>query len=295
MLNNTHTSVMLAESIGALAVQPGGHYIDATFGRGGHTQAIIQKGGRVIAFDWDAVAIAAGTDRFSAEIAAGALQLIHEPFSQILSVIQKQDTKIMGILFDFGTSVEQLTSSERGFSVLGTGLLDMRMDTRLGVKALDLLAVLPEKQLAQLFRDFGGEQEAGSIAKAIKRSPQPITTANELSELVRRTKRFKGGHLHPATKVFQALRIAVNSELDEIAQALAGALQVVSAGSKIVTIAFHESEDRIAKDAFRQWENAGKGTQLTKKPLIPSEEEITQNPRSRSAKLRVFEKSEGNL
>lgn len=295
MLNNEHTPVLLTESIEALNIQPGAWYVDGTFGRGGHTKAIIAKGGSVLAFDWDAEAIAAGQLRCTSEIAEGTLILIHEPFSKLHSVVQTYNKLIMGILFDFGTSSEQLTSSERGFSVLGTGDLDMRMDTRLGVKAKDLLAVLPEKQLAQLFREFGGEQEANSIARAIKHSPVPITTAAELSALVGKVKRFRGGHLHPATKVFQALRIAVNSELDEITEALKAAKATIAPGGRIVTIAFHEGEDRIAKDMFRDWEAQSFGKQITKKPISPSEVEKTENPRSRSAKLRVFEKKERSI
>ncbi len=290
MNDKTHTPVLLSESIDALCIQPQAWYIDATFGRGGHTRELLARGAFVIAFDWDAEAIAAGQLSCKEYLDSGALILVHEPFSKLLSVVQTYKKQIMGILFDFGTSSEQLTSSERGFSVLGTGELDMRMDTRLGVTAKDLLVVFTEKQLTNLFRSLGGEAEAASIARAIKRSPEPITTAAELSDLIRRVKRFKGGHLHPATKVFQALRIAVNSELDEIETALAAAKDCIAPGGRIVTISFHEGEDRIAKDCLRQWEAQGLGTLITKKPVLPSEAELSSNPRSRSAKLRVFEK-----
>ncbi len=274
-----------------LSIQPGAWYVDATFGAGGHTSELLARGARVIGFDWDAEAIARGEETQAAQLTAGNLQLVHEPFSKLLSVVQKHTEPIMGILFDFGTSTQQLTSSERGFSVLGTGSLDMRMDTRLGVTAQDLLVVLSEKQLAALFKNLGGEHEAVAIARAIKRSPQPITTAQELSELIGKVKHFRGGHLHPATKVFQALRIAVNSELDEISTALRDAYSVVAPSGRIVTIAFHEGEDRIAKEYMRTWEQEKKGTSITHKPIQPSDVEVKVNPRSRSAKLRAFEKN----
>ena len=196
-----------------------------------------------------------------------------------------------GILFDFGTSADQLTSGTRGFSFLEDGDLDMRMDTRLGVTAKDLLAVLPEKQLAQLFIEFGGEHESKAIAHAIKAAKAPITTTFQLAQLVERTKRERRGHLHPATKVFQALRIAVNSELDEIALALPQALEVVAAGGIIATIAFHEGEDRLAKVAMKTWAQENKGEILTDKPVVASEAEVERNSNSRSAKLRVFRKN----
>jgi len=288
---NTHIPVLLKESIEYLNVQPDKWYVDATYGAGGHTSALLAQGAHVIAFDWDADTIARGQETHAAQLAAGNLRLFHEPFSKLLSVLQTHTEPVMGILFDFGTSTQQLTSSDRGFSVLGTGPLDMRMDTRLGVKAQDLLVVLSEKQLASLFKNLGGEHEAAAIARAIKRSTQPITTAKQLSDLIGRVKHFRGGHLHPATKVFQALRIAVNSELDEISTALRDAYHALAPAGRIVTIAFHEGEDRIAKEYMRTWEQETKGSSLTHKPVGPSEAEIEHNPRSRSAKLRACEKN----
>ena len=187
MHNNLHVPVMLHETIAALEIQPGSWYVDCTFGQGGHTKPMLERGAKVLAFDWDAAAIQRGETTYAQELAAGTLILVHEPFSKLSSVIEpykQTGMNIMGILFDFGTSSPQLTSGERGFSFLSDGELDMRMDTRLGVQAKDLLAILPEKQLAQLFSEFGGEHEAKTIAHAIKLSSTPITTTLQLAHLV---------------------------------------------------------------------------------------------------------------
>ncbi|PIY79709.1 MAG: 16S rRNA (cytosine(1402)-N(4))-methyltransferase [Candidatus Pacebacteria bacterium CG_4_10_14_0_8_um_filter_43_12] len=287
-----HKSVLLDEAVELLAVEPEAWYVDATFGRGGHTAKLLSLKAKVLALDWDEAAIKAGERQFATQIKAGQLILVRESFSQLEKVVSeliKQSPK--GILYDFGTSSDQLTSGERGFSFLADGELDMRMDTRLGVKAKDLLALIPEKQLAQLFWEYGGEEKSRQIAKAIKSSALPITSTLALSNLISAVKRQKSGKLHPATKVFQALRIAVNSELDEIGQSLPQALRLLDQKGKIVAISFHEGEDRIIKQLFKAWEADHKGGQLTKKPVIPTDQEIAQNPRSRSAKLRAFRKN----
>lgn len=292
--SQVHKTVLLKEAINGLQVVKGGWYVDATFGRGGHTDKILAKGANCLAFDWDTEAISYGTAQFAAELENHSLILVHANFEHLLTEIEKFPkirSKILGVLFDFGTSTEQLTSSARGFSVHEDGPLDMRMDTRLGVQAKDLLAVIPENQLADLFKDYGGEEEARAIARAIKKSIVPIQTTSQLRELILKIKRRQSGHLHPATKVFQALRIAVNSELSAIEAALPQALSILSTRGRIVTIAFHDGEDRIAKSTFREWQQLEKGNVLTPKPITPSSEELAINPRARSAKLRIFEKS----
>lgn len=288
---------MPQEVLQFLNPQPECWYLDATFGSGGHTALLLKAGARVIALDWDLKAITAGQDRFREQIEAGQLLLIHAPFSQLTDTLtrlkkeQKMTEQVSGCLFDFGTSTMQLLSHERGFTFHKDGPLDMRMDTRLGVTAADLLAALPEKQLAQLFKDFGGEEQAGSIAKAIKLQKNAPTTTTELVKIIESVKRRQRSHLHPATKVFQALRIAVNTELDEIATALPQALQSLKPTGVLVTIAFHEGEDRIVKHTLRDWEAAGEGVSITKKPHTPNPEEVQINPRARSAKLRAFQKN----
>ena len=295
-MNNTHISVLLHEAIELLEIKPKHWYIDATFGRGGHTRKLLQAGANVIAFDWDQEAIEYGREAFQKEIEDGQLILVHESFSKLEQALLKlkrtldQDLKISGILFDFGTSTPQLMSAERGFSFEGEGDLDMRMDTRLGVTAKDILVLVPEKQLVELFRDFGGEDEAKGIARAIKAQTEPITTTGQLAALITSVKRRVRPGMHPATKVFQALRIAVNSELDEIEQALPAAFSILEKNGILVTIAFHDGEDRIVKHQFRSWENNKLAEGITKKPLQPSTTEVTENKRSRSAKLRALRK-----
>ncbi len=296
MTTKKHKPVLLTETIEALQIQPGAWYLDATFGRGGHTAAMLAAGARVIAFDWDQESIEYAHEAFRQEIETKQLVMVHSTFAGLQKEVEMLQTQAnipapQGILFDFGTSADQLTSGARGFSFLEDGDLDMRMDTRLGVTAKDLLAVLPEKQLAALFIEFGGEHEAKAVARAIKSSPTPITTTMQLASVVERAKRERRGHLHPATKVFQALRIAVNSELDEIAVALPQALDVVAPNGIIATIAFHEGEDRLAKNAMKTWEQNNKGQILTDKPIVATEAEVAENSNSRSAKLRVFKKN----
>lgn len=291
--DSTHRSVMLSEAVEQLQAKTGSWIVDATFGSGGHTAVLLAKGANVLAIDWDSETMAGGKQKFAAEIAAGKLLISHDTFAHIDQLWQaeprltgKQPT---GILFDFGTSTEQLMSDTRGFSFIGDGPLDMRMDTRRGVTAADLLIALSERELIEVFNQYGGEEESRRIAWRIKQSP-PIITSAQLAAIVAKAKRKPTRKLHPATKVFQALRIAVNTELEEITEALPKALQLLAEGGRMVCISFHDGEDRIVKRLFREWAQAGFGTVITKKPVVPSLEEIEENQRSRSAKLRVFEK-----
>ena len=298
MKGQMHKPVLLHEAVNALHVQKDGWYIDATFGRGGHTGEILKLGGKVVAFDCDQAAIDFGQEKFAAEIKSKNLVLVRENFEKIQEVTQKFTSEdkigqVQGVLFDFGVSSPQLDEGSRGFSFLHDAELDMRMDDRLGVKAKDLLAVLSEKQLAESFIKYGGETQGRQVAKAIvtERQRHPITTVADLLEVVERVKGPKRAHLHPATKIFQALRILVNSELESIEQALPQAEKLLTPGGRIVTISFHEGEDRIAKNLFRQWEQAGKGQHITKDVITPSELEVTENSRARSAKMRIYEKN----
>lgn len=295
-MNNTkHITVMLKDAVDALLVKEGHWYVDGTFGRGGHSQEILNRGGKVIAFDFDHEAVEYGKEAFADSNQAGDFILVRENFSEISTVINDlkqsgQIEDISGVLFDFGTSTEQLTSQERGFSFEGDGPLDMRMDDRLGVEAKDLLALIPENQLTNLFREVGGEEQAKKIAREIKNSETPITTIKQLSKLIVRVKKGHRGNIHPATKVFQALRIAVNTEIENIKVALPQALEILNSDGRIVTIAFHSGEDREVKITFKSWQAENIGEMATKKPISPTEEEVLINPRSRSAKMRIFTK-----
>lgn len=290
---NKHIPVLLSETLEILNVQPNHWYLDATFGRGGHTQAILEKGGNVIAFDWDSEAITFGKEKFTSALKNKRLFLIEESFAKITPSLEKLNStekigEISGVLFDFGTSTEQLKSSQRGFSFEGDGPLDMRMNLSLGVTASDLLIAVPESQLAKLFIEYGGEKNSKAIAKAIKNSPKPIKTTTQLRDLIERINKNRAGKLHPATKVFQALRIAVNSELDQIEVGLPQGFSILKSGGKLVTIAFHEGEDRIAKNFLKNLITSGQASNFIRKTA--SEGEIEENPRSRSAQLRSIVK-----
>ena len=296
-----HQPVMTAEVLDFLQVKPDHWYLDATFGRGGHTQAILQQQGKVVALDVDQEAIKFGQQQFAQDISANNLILINSNFAQLKDSLttschgQTETASIHGIVFDLGTSQDQIKAPHRGFSFdHPQDPLDMRLDQSLGVTAADLLAVLSSKQLEELFRNYGGENKAKQIAKAIDRYRGPehekrIETVGQLLTIIEQVKQ-RSSHLHPATKVFQALRIAVNSELDSLKQALPQALEVLTSQGRLVTIAFHQGEDVIVKQQFKEWEQAQLGEIITKKPVQPDNQEKTKNPSARSAKLRAFEK-----
>ncbi len=290
---------MVSEVIDYLQVEADNWYVDATFGRGGHTRAILEQGGYVIAFDVDQEAIEYGRQAFAQDIQAQKLVLIRSNFSHLEAEINKfqshqaEAAAITGILFDFGTSLDQIRAPHRGFSFDEPDApLDMRMDQDLGVTASDLLTVLSVKQLIALFKDYGGEIHAKKIAQAIDKYRKPdrsrkIETVGQLVKIVTETVQRKS-HLHPATKVFQALRIVVNDELNSIEQALPQALNILENQGRIITIAFHEGEDRLVKHQFKAWTETGQGQILTPKPIQPKPSEINNNPSARSAKLRAF-------
>lgn len=301
-LTKEHLPVMLEEAVNFLAVKSGQYYLDATFGKGGHTQAILDRGGVVIALDFDQEAIAAGQENFIEAIAHKQLILIKENFKNLAEVVdnlnKNQDIQLAGILFDFGTSTEQLTSCKRGFSFNAQTdeLLDMRMDQDLGVKAGDLLVVLSEKQLAHLLAEYGGEIQARQIARAVakikKENPQSLQYSRTILKIVEQIKGHKSGKLHPATKTLQALRIAVNDELNNIEIALPKAFQLLKTSTaldkRLVCIAFHEGEDRLVKSFFRKQADQNLAKLLSKKALTSNQQELSRNPRARSAKLRAL-------
>ncbi len=300
-----HQPVMISEVISVLDVTANQWYIDATFGRGGHTKQILDSGAKVIALDFDQEAIEYGQKKFSNQIQDQNLILVRENFARLDQTIEKVKKQyasvgpIKGILFDFGTSQDQLKSPDRGFSFdQPDSELDMRMDQRLGVKAKDLLHIMTVEQLTRLFKQYGGERQAKSIAKAIaqyrgENRQNQINTVEQLVEIIKQVKQ-RQGKLHPATKVFQALRIVVNTELENIKQGLQKCPAVLNQPARIVTIAFHEGEDRIAKHQFKDWEQEGQGKNLTDKPIQADDKEVKANPSARSAKLRVFELTTNN-
>jgi|SRR3989344_510121 len=306
-----HEPVLLKEVLKFLKIEPGRRYIDATVGDGGYTLEILKAGGNVLGIDVDPDALMRAEERLRG---LGEYELIQGNFRDIKNLIQKMgltDQKFSGIIFDLGVSSLQLESPERGFSFSKDGPLDMRMDPSLSVRAEDLIKVLNKGELYELFSKLGEEKFAKQLVGALV-SPNKIGTGQkrleirntvDLANLVERVYRKHGvrsGRIpahakstagkHPATRVFQALRIAVNDELNALKEVLPQCLNILEEKGRIVIISFHSLEDRIAKQTFKTWEEVGLGKVITKKPFTPTHEEIMNNQRSRSAKMRVFEK-----
>jgi 16S rRNA (cytosine1402-N4)-methyltransferase len=290
-MDSYHKSVLLHETIEYLNIIPGKRYIDATLGGGGHTREIVQRGGEVLGIDVDQDAL--DHVKKSLNETNGKLMLAKGNFRDIDTIAQANGfSEVDGILFDLGISSHHVDEASRGFSFQKEGPLDMRMDQDLQVKASDLINILTKGELYELFTKLGEERFATTIIRSIIRARRikPIKTTTELSEIISKAVPFSQPKVNPATRVFQALRIAVNDELNTIREALPKALPLLGDQGKIAVISFHSLEDRIVKTQFKAWEEEGIGKSVTKKPIIPSEEEITKNNRSRSSKLRVFKK-----
>lgn len=307
-----HTSVLLDEAVNGLNIRKDGIYIDGTFGRGGHSRLILSQlgeQGRLIAIDRDPQAIAA-----AALIDDPRFSIIHGPFSGIAGYVNDLglNGQIDGVLLDLGVSSPQLDDPERGFSFMRDGPLDMRMDPTRGISAAQWLTEAKEEDIAWVLKNFGEERFSKRIARAIverNQTEEPLTRTKHLASLIAAVSPVKEKHKHPATRSFQAIRIYVNSELDEIRQALTGALSILAPGGRLSVISFHSLEDRIVKQFMRN-ESRGpqvpRGLPLTEAQLKahgapslklagkmkPSEQEISVNPRARSSVLRFAEKAE---
>jgi 16S rRNA (cytosine1402-N4)-methyltransferase len=285
-----HCSVLPEEVLRYLAPRSGGVYVDGTLGLGGHTEAVLRQSspaGRVIAFEWDEEAIA--RSRIRLQPFADRLIIVRRNFAEIGASLSELNIKqVDGILVDIGLSSLQLDMGGRGFSFQRDEPLDMRMDTRREVTAALLLATCSEKELADIFFYYGDEKQARPIAREIVQSrfSEKILTSGQLAIVVARAipRRFHPEKIHVATKVFQALRIAVNSELENLARLLGQAPPLLRTGARFCVISFHSLEDRLVKRKFREQGNL---EILTPKPVIPTQTEIAANPRSRSARLRV--------
>jgi 16S rRNA (cytosine1402-N4)-methyltransferase len=295
-----HVSVLLKEAIEFLAVKPGGIYIDATVGLGGHSCELARRlgpQGRLIGLDKDPKALVIARERLQPPAGMEnnwpGVELIHASFARVAEFVGEQQAD--GLLADLGLSSLQLADAARGFSFQAEGALDMRMDPGAPMTAEQAVNQLSERELADLIYEFGEERRSRRIARAIVRS-RPIRTSKQLAEVVAAAAGpMKPGRIHPATRTFQALRIFVNRELDDLRALLLSAPRVLNQGGRLVTISFHSLEDRIVKDAFREGAQSGCYRLLTRKPLTASEDEVEQNPRSRSAKLRAVEKVVGNV
>jgi 16S rRNA (cytosine1402-N4)-methyltransferase len=309
-----HRPVLLTELLDALVVRPDGTYVDANLGGGGHAEAVLEASsprGLLLGIDADGGAI----DMSRARLArfGDRLSTFHGSSTHLARAISEAGfNEVDGVYFDLGLSSDQLVDRERGFGIRAGGLLDLRFDTRTGESAAELIAQASAAELEQIFRDYGEEPHAAKIARAIvaTRSSAPITTAEELAALVDQSvpKRYgPPSRIHPATRVFQALRIAVNDELTALSTALAAAIAALRVGGRVVVLTYHSLEDRIVKQAFAAAARtcicpprvpvctcANKATLrlINKHPITASEAEIAANPRSRSAKLRAAERLE---
>ncbi len=295
-MNDYHESVLLQEATSGLNVRPGLKYIDATLGGGGHAKAIIDRGGIVLGIDVDEEAIDYVNKNFQFEIFNFQLRTARGNFKDIDKIAKENGfEKVAGILFDLGVSSHQLETGRRGFSYLKSGPLDMRMDQRLGVKAADLVNALGKNELTLLFENLDEEGRARTIAEAIinKRRIRPLITTDDLIGILTKIYGFRGtSDFSKATsgkKVFQALRIAVNDEINALREALPKAGALLEQDGRLVVISFHSLEDRVVKDAFTKFQEQGRGKIITKKPIVPSQEEVKQNKRSKGAKLRIFQ------
>jgi 16S rRNA (cytosine1402-N4)-methyltransferase len=301
---------MYAEVLQQLAIKQDGNYLDCTFGRGGHSQGILNllgPGGQLLAFDRDSDAINSGYAQVM--LTDQRFKLKHSCFSELESIVKDAglEGKIDGILLDLGVSSPQLDNHERGFSFLRDGPLDMRMDGNAGVSAEQWLASVDEKDLVKVLFDYGEERFARRIARAIveKRAQSPIKTTRQLTELIENAVPGREKHKHPATRTFQAIRIEINRELDELKAVLHQSARVLRPGGRLVVISFHSLEDRIVKRFIRDESGAkynpgrlpikevdvAKGIlKVIGKALKAGKQEISQNPRARSAIMRVAER-----
>jgi len=308
-IDNSHISVLLNEAVDGLAITEGGCFIDCTFGRGGHSSLILSKlseDGRLIAIDRDPTAIVAaekfkGDSRFLIE---------HEGFASLAEIAEKHGLtgKVDGILLDLGVSSPQLDEAERGFSFMKDGPLDMRMDTSKGQTAAEWLAVADVEDITWVLRTFGEEKHAWRIANAIvdTREESPLTRTSQLAKLIKTTAPQREIKKHPATRSFQAIRIYINSELEQIEKVLAASLDVLAEGGRLVVISFHSLEDRLVKQFMKKHSqgkkvprglpiseeelNKGKKFALVGRRLKPSKTEVEENVRSRSSVLRIAER-----
>ncbi len=302
----SHQTVLLREAVEALAIKPAGVYVDGTFGRGGHSRAILEQlgpNGRLIAFDRDPQAIAAAQAMNDSR-----LTIVHRAFGDLAPVLHDVGVSVVdGVLLDVGVSSPQIDDGERGFSFRFDAPLDMRMDTTRGETAAEFLATAEIRDITEVIRNYGEERFAFQIAKKIvaTRSERPLTTTGQLATLVRETVRTREPGQDAATRTFQALRIHVNQELEQLALVLPQALDVLNVGGRLVVISFHSLEDRIVKRFMRDEASVDRlpknlplrsvdlpqpHLRLVGKPVKAGGEELAANPRARSAVMRVAEK-----
>lgn len=296
-MSSFHTSVLLKEVIDLLKIKKGQKYIDATLGGGGHTKELLKKGAKVLGIDTDEDALAFVKKTLGEN---ENLILFEGNFKDLEKIaLSKNFAKVSGILFDLGVSSHQIDTPDRGFSFLKDGPLDMRMDKKSVVKAETLINLLGKGELYELFNKLGQEHRAFAISNSIVKSRgiKAIQTTGDLARVVQKAYGIRDGEISDFTKnvvnkkVFQALRIAVNQELENLEEALPQAIYLLEEKGRIAVISFHSLEDGMVKKTFRKWEKENMGRIITDKPLQATERELSKNSRAQSAKLRVFEKS----
>ena len=303
---DSHKTVLLEEAVDALAIRPDGAYVDATFGRGGHSRLILDRlgrSGRLVALDRDPQAVAAAT-----RISDARLSVVHASFAELAGVLEHLGLEgVDGVLLDLGVSSPQLDDAARGFSFRRDGPLDMRIDTSRGQTAAQWLGTAGEAEIREVIRDYGEERFAKQIAKAIvaARERGPVVTTGQLADIVGAAVRTREKNKDPATRTFQAVRIYLNQELAHLSLALPQILDLLTPGARLAVISFHSLEDRIVKRFMREAARADvpirlplrarelpqPRLRLIGKPVRPSVEEVAANPRARSATLRVAERS----
>lgn len=307
-----HVSVLLSETVEGLSVRPDGIYVDGTLGGGGHAAAVAEKltdGGLLIGIDQDEDAVKAAAERLMPY--GDCVRIFRDNYVNLPSVLHVLGIgKVDGICLDLGVSSHQLDTAERGFSYMEDARLDMRMDRRQEMTAEDLVNTCSEQELTKMIRDYGEDRFAKSIARHIlkEREKKRIETTGELSAIIRRAipVKLQNGGGHPAMRTFQALRIALNGELKVLEDSIDRMVDLLNPGGRLCIITFHSLEDRIVKNGFRRNESPctcppdfpvcvcgreSKGTVITRKPIVPTKNEMEENTRSRSAKLRIFERS----
>ena len=304
-----HTTVLLTEAIDSLVTAPGGTYLDGTYGRGGHSRLLLERlapTGRLVAIDRDVQAVQAATSG-ETRVSDPRFSIHHTSFAHMAEALTDAGVqRVDGLLLDLGVSSPQIDDPERGFSFRFDGPLDMRMDTTRGESAADFLARADERQLTEVIRDYGEERFALQVAKALvarRESGNPVRTTGELSDLVARAVKTREAGQNPATRTFQALRIFVNAELEELEQGLKAALDLLAPGGRLVVISFHSLEDRIVKQFIAReskTEVDRRAPFAPEKPhrlraiarIKPGETEVRANPRARSAVMRVAERTD---
>ncbi len=309
--NFNHYSVMLHETVDGLMVKPDGVYVDGTLGGGGHAYEVLKKlgdRGRYIGIDQDSDAINAAGKRL--ECFGEKLSIVRSNYEDMKSVVNGLGIeKVDGIVVDLGVSSYQLDTAERGFSYKLEAPLDMRMDSRMEMSAYNIVNEYSEMELFRIIRDYGEDSFAKNIAKhiVIARQKKNIETTTELAEIIKGAipAKLRAGKGHPAKQTFQAIRIELNRELEVLKNSLDEMVELLKPGGRLCVITFHSLEDRIVKTSFKKYENpcicppgfpvcncgaVSKGKVITRKPIIPSEKELSENSRSKSAKLRIFEK-----